>query len=227
MAASEGFGRPRRPEKDIQRKSAGKRRKRRKKQPQQLLLTCLLLSLAGSEQVQASQPTSGLGQLEYYAHLPKPLGLSAGLRVIRPQATGSQHVAAFLGLNYAAPPVGPLRLMPPGANRLPVNPTKLTAQFVLLPANQRTNQIREASKFGHQCVELSDWLSSDQTILDRTKQVQSEDCLNANLFIPLKSAEKQATKEQESQTRAVHGKPLSQSDHVMFHYSSNQDQQGK
>ena len=70
-------------------------------------------------------------------------------------------VHAFLGLPYAAPPVGPLRWMPPQP-----------------PASWQ--QVRDATKFGSRCGQWQIW--SDYLFLDPGP---SEDCLYLNVYTPV------------------------------------------
>lgn len=200
MALVAGARRPRKPS----------HKRRRLKKLIYLRLAWLLLWLAHLYQQpsQLASATPTTTSVRFYAQLPKPLGLVAGLQV-------NPQTAAFLGLSYAAPPLASLRLMPPGASRSPAPPIS-GRPFRLLPANQQTSQVREATKFGPRCVHLADWLPDAPE--SGARQSQSEDCLNANLFVPLKVEQTSEPEEQQMSQQQRH-------DRVMSNYASNQ--QGK
>nr|KAF6318303.1 carboxylesterase 5A [Pipistrellus kuhlii] len=79
----------------------------------------------------------------------------------------ARPVNVFLGLPYAAPPLGPLRF----TNPQPASPW---------------NGIRDATSYPNMCFQNSDWLVSDQHILlvRYPKLGVSEDCLYLNIFAP-------------------------------------------
>lgn len=104
---------------------------------------------------------------DYYASLPK-LGYVSGAKL----STGQGYVAAFLGIPYANPPTGSLRLMPPSAPSSHSHVASAgsqvqdgTEQRFLMPLGQRAT-VRRHTHFGHQCVRLSDWLELSNASLD-------------------------------------------------------------
>ena len=105
-------------------------------------------------------------------------GLVRGLLVSSP-SDGSQ-VAAFLGLSYAGAPVGPLRFMPPpganGGGELGAE----RANSASCQLNGARRRARALANFGPECVRLADWLGPGPR-----RRGQSEDCLNANVFVPM------------------------------------------
>lgn len=82
---------------------------------------------------------------------------------VRGKLSTDGQVRAFLGIPYAAPPVGPLRWQPPQ------------------PA-EKWHGVRDASDFGHRCIQTS--VFSDMIFRDPG---QSEDCLNLNVWTPAKN----------------------------------------
>jgi len=72
-------------------------------------------------------------------------------------------VRAFLGIPYAAPPVGPLRWQPP-------QPAK------------KWHGVFDATQFGHRCIQTHPF----QDMIYRDPG-QSEDCLNLNVWTPAKN----------------------------------------
>uniref|UniRef100_A0A2K6G9L2 Carboxylic ester hydrolase n=1 Tax=Propithecus coquereli TaxID=379532 RepID=A0A2K6G9L2_PROCO len=79
----------------------------------------------------------------------------------------SVSVNVFLGVPYAAPPLGPLRFADPQ----PASPW---------------NDLREATSYPNLCFQNSDWLFSDQHMLrvHYPKLRTSEDCLYLNIHAP-------------------------------------------
>lgn len=208
MAGSAGARRPRKPR---------HKRRRLKKLTWLVLLICILhvciAVVASQPRVPAARPVASAKpttSVLLYAQLPKPLGLLAGLQV-------DASTAAFLGVSYAAAPLGPLRLMPPGASLSP-EPAVSTRTFRLLPAGVHSNQVREATKFQHECVRLADWL------LEPAAR-QSEDCLNANLFVPLKLSPAEGRQRQPEEQQMSRHNQQQQPDQVLSNYAANQ--QGK
>lgn len=115
-------------------------------------------------------------QRHFYVHLPK-LGLVGGARPSEEPAA-----VAFLGIPYAAPPTGPLRFMPPGAASSA--PSRPPEQCLLMPDGQRA-AVRAHWQFGRQCVHLPDWLPEAAQSAGEAGQLQGEDCLNLNVFVPI------------------------------------------
>lgn len=181
-------------------------------------LCFLLVHLASASNSMNQEPEIKLSH--HYAQLARagPLrGIQLTWRDESRSPTGSHSLStlAYLGLAYAAPPVGLLRLMPPGApiyTKHTSGDSMSTAR--LMPAN-REAQVRNQNQFGRQCVRLSDWRSTkslatplpgDKTndhvttrvkigpdsiasaeAAQRNRHQQSEDCLNLNLFFPIAS----------------------------------------
>jgi para-nitrobenzyl esterase len=100
------------------------------------------------------------------------LGLAAMARAQTPQGPivktndgavlGTEGaVESFKGIPYAAPPMGPLRWRPPAAAR-------------------PWTGVRDATRFGHDCMQTPYVISTGQTI--------SEDCLTVNVWRPARPA---------------------------------------
>ena len=117
------------------------------------LLPCLAsLLFASLTNAQAPLPgDSGAGPT-----VTAPAGSVQG--VMQPTQGGTAR--AFLGIPYAAPPVGPLRWKPP------------------MPAAKWTG-VRDATKFGYRCMQPH--LYDDMFFRDPG---QSEDCLTLNIWTP-------------------------------------------
>jgi para-nitrobenzyl esterase len=79
---------------------------------------------------------------------------------VRSKLSTDGQVRAFLGIPYAAPPVGPLRWQPPQ------------------PA-EKWHGVRDATDFGHRCVQPD--IFHDMIFRDPG---ESEDCLNLNVWTP-------------------------------------------
>lgn len=79
--------------------------------------------------------------------------------------TDSHGVTAYLGIPYAAPPVGQLRWSPPH----PVTPWK---------------GVRQADKFGDSCVQIKQGMRLPWTEAFMTQNNISEDCLFLNVWTP-------------------------------------------
>ena len=105
--------------------------------------------------------------------------------LLAPDYPGLGTVEAFLGVPYAAPPVGGLRFMPPGA-----------------PKSWPASQVRQATQFGPVCPQLLPDLSDEENSLrflspGRLAYLrrlftylapnQSEDCLHLNIYSPAAS----------------------------------------
>lgn len=133
--------------------------------PLKVALLLLLLCLWPQQEANSTTTASSTSQQNrhYLARLNK-LGL------IRGRSLDGGAVAAFLGVPYAAPPVGPLRFMPPGAYS---GPQSQSARGL------------DQTQFGHSCVRLHDWL--DPKPAGKLSDQQSEDCLNANIFVPIQA----------------------------------------
>ena len=82
---------------------------------------------------------------------------------IRGKLSNEGQVRIFLGIPYAAPPVGPLRWQPPQ------------------PA-EKWKGTRDATEFGHRCVQPD--IFPDMIFRDPG---QSEDCLFLNVWTPAKN----------------------------------------
>jgi para-nitrobenzyl esterase len=82
---------------------------------------------------------------------------------IRGKLSADGQVRIFLGIPYAAPPVGSLRWQPPQ------------------PA-QKWQGVRDATDFGHRCIQTN--VFQDMVFRDPG---QSEDCLNLNVWTPAKN----------------------------------------
>lgn len=157
---------------------------------------------------------------DFYARLPK-LGPIRG--ALAPGSDQQQAVAGFLNIGYAAPPTGPLRLMPPGAAQVGQG-GQVKPAWLLQPGGRRS-PVRGHAHFGPRCVHLADWLEEQpnkltdsnnetQTNHQRTNDEhresevgrrqqrrgsQSEDCLNLNVFVPIDDSEllKQVNRQQQ------------------------------
>lgn len=129
---------------------------------------------------------------------------------------GGQLVASFLGIPYASPPVGMLRFMPPGAPpNSPSGPTSDSQRVYELMPGGRIGLVQEQLRPGPDCVQLSNWLhqtennnrttttnlsnhqngtkTSTNSLNNKSHQrpAQSEDCLYANLYVPLMASSDQ------------------------------------
>lgn len=151
------------------------------------LLPLLLVATLQVSRRAGSTPSPPLD--DYYATIPK-LGPIKGLR-----PANEPGLVAFLNIPYAAAPVNLLRFMPPGAY---VASSPAASQLIERRplANQDQHHSRQLQRvpvrlhnqFGKDCVRLSDWLS-DLTNGSASKspaaRLQSEDCLNLNVFVPI------------------------------------------
>lgn len=142
------------------------------------VLLCPYLTSAGQPQVSC----------HYYVSVAK-LGPICGLRTL----ASSPHrpgllvpLASFLGIPYAAPPIGPLRFMPPGAfassNIINNNTATSHRQYQLMPGG-RVTTVQEFTEFGLQCVRLSNWLPAEVAKLPHDRE--SENCLKLNILVPI------------------------------------------
>lgn len=165
-----------------------------------LLLASLFLffSLASSANCQR-QPSSGSSNEGTSqpaptnrwpsAHLAK-LGLIRGVWL---EHEGRPPVACFLGIPYAGAPVGSLRFMPPPGLSSGSNSNRgLKEQCRLAAGWPEAQAARPFARFAPECVRLSDWLPapanasvSQRTRAQSERELQSEDCLNVNVFVPL------------------------------------------
>ena len=92
-----------------------------------------------------------------------PLVASTEQGEVRGKYINTRQVRAFLGIPFAAPPVGDLRWRPPQ------------------PA-ERWNGVRDASRYGHRCMQGR--IYADMIFQDPGP---SEDCLYLNVFTPAKA----------------------------------------
>lgn len=91
-----------------------------------------------------------------------PLVVKTDRGKVRGKLSPDKKVRIFLGIPYAAPPVGPLRWRPP-------QPAK------------KWHGVRAATEWGHRCIQTAPF--PDMIFRDPG---QSEDCLNLNVWTPAK-----------------------------------------
>ena len=99
------------------------------------------------------------------AHAADPLRVKTDRGELQGKLSDDGQIRAFLGVPYAAPPVGPLRWRPPQ------------------PA-ERWKEVRNAESYGSHCIQANQF--SDMTFHDPGA---SEDCLTLNVWSPRSAAE--------------------------------------
>jgi len=114
-------------------------------------------------------------------------GLSFGSISTSSKHESEPQVAAFLGLPYAGDPMGSLRFMPPPGRHASARTPP--AQQCAARDSGEPVATRPFASFGPECVRLADWLPDGDRAHSHfaraRRQLQSESCLNLNVFVPL------------------------------------------
>ena len=100
--------------------------------------------------------------------------------VLVPDYNNAQPVQAFLGVPYAAPPVGRLRFMPPGSPRA-WDHTKNVSEFGPVCPQLIPDLSKEKEALRYMTVGRMEYLKK---LFNYLKQNQSEDCLYLNIYTP-------------------------------------------
>ena len=100
--------------------------------------------------------------------------------LLLPDYNNAQPVQAFLGVPYAAPPVGRLRFMPPGSPRA-WDHTKNVSEFGPVCPQIIPDLSREKEALRYMTVGRMEYLKK---LFHYLKQNQSEDCLYLNIYAP-------------------------------------------
>ena len=100
--------------------------------------------------------------------------------VLVPDYNNAQPVEAFLGVPYAAPPVGRLRFMPPGSPRS-WEQTKNVSEFGPVCPQIIPDLSKEKEALRYMTVGRMEYLKK---LFNYLKQKQSEDCLYLNVYTP-------------------------------------------
>lgn len=114
------------------------------------------------------------------------------------QNNQAHYVASFRAIPYAAPPIGVLRFMPPGAPSSNANlrqqtttttPNRQQQLYELMPGGKISNQIEEHTKAGLNCIQLANWLQdteqSNSNYRQQAAAFESEDCLHLSIYVPV------------------------------------------
>lgn len=165
-----------------------------------ILLSLMMMMMSSSANCSSSSSFNNQEDRSYYyVTLARSNLKLGGIRVIQSesQTTSSYHHsrpvslgAAFLGIPYAAAPVGLLRFMPAaaftGQTSASVNSSESqqsNRQYQLMPGG-KISHVQEHNRVGDRCVNLSNWFNVSRVKVDN----ESENCLKLNVFVPIEGS---------------------------------------
>lgn len=124
----------------------------------------------------------------------------------------SHYVASFEAIPYAAPPLGVLRFMPPGAPSPSSSSSKNSPRPYELMPGGKISHIQEHTRPGLNCIRLANWLQPADLPTQQkpplpppSRPLESEDCLHLSIYVPVSGNNEQLRKSSASQLFNVSG----------------------